>query len=107
VAGPAQADSYLYTKVYQGGEAVWVSNGDHLYIYDLAADGKAVAVKYIRQDSGTTTYIAWNTSGSGSVVDHHMDLVEGSYIEYSVCLGTTSNWNIDEATCSNWRFDYA
>lgn len=107
LSGPtAVADSSRCTPSGCAGQARFVSLGEHLYVDDKLADGhSAVAVYWL--EGGTGPFEVWNPNGNGSTVDHNMELPEGSWIYYYVCLGEYGLRSILSGTCSAGVTDYA
>ncbi len=86
-----------------GGYVAFNHNGDHLYASDTEPDGYGVYVYYYRADVDTNGEFT-NRNGSGTTVDHNMNMTEGTEIQYYVCRlnssGGTSN-------CSGWTYGTA
>lgn len=103
---PAVADSSRCTLSGCAGQARWVSYGEHLHVDDRLADGhSAVAVYWL--EGGTGPFHVWNPNGNGSSVDHNLELAEGSWIYYYVCLGEYGLRMVLTSTCSSGVTDYA
>lgn len=107
VSGPqAEADSTRCTPSGCAGQARFVSYGEHLHVADQLADGhSAVAVYWL--EGGTGPFHVWNPNGNGMSVDHNLELAEGSWIYYYVCLGEYGPRQILSGTCSAGVTDYA
>jgi hypothetical protein len=106
-AGPAAADSYQETRGNLGGSVWFFSYGEHLQIYDELADGHSVVVFDQRQDLCCTWYSGWNHGGEGSVKDYDLNMPEGDWINYYVCLGEYATKTIVPGTCSPIAEDLA
>ncbi len=89
------------------GSASFVKDGDHLYVWDNAADGHSVFVRYYRSDVNGLAGVAWNYHGAGTRVDHNMDIPEGGWINYQVCLGRYSDRLVYDWSCSDYRVENA
>ncbi|GAA2360267.1 hypothetical protein GCM10009854_44110 [Saccharopolyspora halophila] len=85
------------------GHAAFDHNGDHLYAADTDSDGYGVYVKYYRADVDTWGEFT-NRKGSGTTVDHNMNMREGSKIRYRVCRLSSSGGTIN---CSGWTYGTA
>ncbi|MCG5435247.1 hypothetical protein [Micromonospora foliorum] len=75
-------------------------DGDHLYVWDNKADGHSVVALYSRSDTGNQSNATWNHYGAGTRLDHNMDIPEGGYIIYRVCLGEYADQIVLDWTCS-------
>lgn len=105
-ASPAAADSSQCTPSGCAGKANFVSYGEHLKVTDALGDGhSAVAMYWL--EGGTGPFHVWNPNGNGTTVDHNMELPEGSWIFYKVCLGEYGPRDVLETTCSAGTTDYA
>lgn len=102
VPGSASADSYACTYgpgAYNcEGRAEFVSHGEHFYLKDQKADGHSAVLRYYRSDTQQWK-TAWNHSGNGTTKDINLDMPEGYYVEYYVCLGEYGDRDILEETC--------
>lgn len=108
-ATPASADTSQSSKAGSGAitgaaRANFVSHGEHLFVEDRDGDGHSVLARYWLAD-GTGPHIARNPDGNGSRKDFNLDLAEGTWIFYQVCVseGTTPL----AGTCSAGVTDYA
>jgi hypothetical protein len=113
-AAPALADVWWETggthvgdicTVSCKGSASFVHDGDHLYVWDNAADGRSAVVIYFRSDTGDQKNAAWNHFGANTVLDHNMNIPEGGWIKYHVCLGDYAAGKYD--TCSSFYTENA
>lgn len=86
-AAPASATSSVCASTCAG-SAYFNSYGEHLYVYDNAADGLAVVVWNQRYDLGGGWYQGWNTTGSGTVRHFDLSIPDGTPFNYYVCLGS-------------------
>jgi hypothetical protein len=105
-APTATADSSQCTPGGCAGKAVFVSLGEHLQVTDAASDGHSAVAVYWPQ-GGTGPFTVWNHGGQGTTVDGNLDLAEGAWIYYYVCLGEYGTREILTATCSAGVTDYA
>ncbi|MGC0382506.1 hypothetical protein [Streptomyces sp. SAI-129] len=98
---------YRTTDCY--GSASFVHDGDHLLVWDNAADGHSVVVEYLRSDENGDDYLrAWNYYGKYDRLDVNMNLAEdGGYISYRVCLGEYGTRKVLSDTCSEFNFEFA
>jgi hypothetical protein len=69
------------------GMAYFVAYGEHLYVCDKQPDGYAAVAEYTRTDVPGQNNVAWNRNGSGTCIDHNMNMPEGAKITFRVCLG--------------------
>jgi hypothetical protein len=108
VAGavPAMADSSMST-LGNAGSANFTSYGEHLTIYDDKADGHSVVVLNVRQDLCCAEFEGWNHNGAKSFYDYNLDMPEGDWIDYYVCLGEYASRTILWNTCGGHIRDYA
>lgn len=105
-AAPASADSSECTRSGCAGKAVFVPLGEHLKVTDRTGDGhSAVALYWL--EGGTGPYLVWNHGGKGTTVDRNLDLPEGSWIYYQICLGEYGKRKVLTSTCSTGRTDWA
>jgi hypothetical protein len=110
-APPAVADSTQCSIAASGAAACaagaeFVSYGEHLYVRDQRADGHSAVVRYWL-DGGTGPFHVWNSGGNGTSVDHNLELAEGSWIFYQVCVGEYGIRDVWTSTCSVGVTDYA
>ncbi|HEY0640330.1 MAG TPA: hypothetical protein VGD67_22090 [Pseudonocardiaceae bacterium] len=108
-ATPAAADSTQCSVAASGtvacaAGAEFVSYGEHLYVNDRAADGHSALVRYWLAD-GTGPHTARNSNGNGTTLDVNLELAEGSWIFYQVCVSEGAT--ILAGTCSAGVTDYA
>lgn len=78
-----------YPTVYTSGgagKAYFVALGEHLFVCDLVPDGYGVVAQYTRTDVPGQNNEAKDGNGSGSCVDHNMNMPEGAKITFRVCL---------------------
>jgi len=87
-------------------EGLFTSFGEHLKVYDRAADGQSAVVLYGLSD-GTGPYFSWNLNESDSVVDIDLELPEGDWIFFKARLGEYGNKTIVSGTCGAGVTDYA
>lgn len=105
-ASPAAADSSQCTPGGCAGKAEFVSLGEHLKVTDALGDGhSAVAMYWL--EGGTGPFYVWNSGGNGTTVDHNMELAEGSWIFYKICLGEYGPRDVLEDTCNAGTTDWA
>lgn len=105
-ASPAYADSTQCTPSGCGGEAEFVSYGEHLWVRDQLADGHSAVARYWLE-GGSGPFSVWSSGGAGTSVDGDLDLAEGTWIFYQVCLGEAATKTIVSGTCSAGVTDYA
>src|SRR5256885_11622566 len=106
-ASAAEADSSRCTVDSAcAGRATVQSYGEVFKVYDQVADGhSAVALYWLPDGSGPT--MIWNSNGNGTVVTGDLELPEGSWITYRVCLGEGGPKTVMLETCSAPITDYA
>jgi hypothetical protein len=106
-ASAAAADSFRCTAGSGcAGRATFTSYGEIFHVYDQLADGhSAVALYWLPDGSGPT--MIWNSSGNGSDVTANLELAEGSWITYRVCLGEGGPKTVMLETCGAPITDYA
>lgn len=63
-----------------------MADGEHLFVCDQSPDGYGAVAKYTRTDVPLQNNIATNTNGSGTCIDHNMNMPEGAHITFSICL---------------------
>jgi len=110
-ATPAVADSSQCSIAASGASscaarANFVSLGEHLYVEDRIADGLSAVARYWLE-GGTGPFLVWNSNGAGSRVDRDLELPEGSWIFYQVCVGVALLGDVWTSTCSAGVTDYA
>jgi hypothetical protein len=88
------------------GKATFAGYGDLFTVYDRKSDGKAAVVQYWLPDGSGPNHV-WNSQGNGTAVKGDLELVEGAWITYRVCLGKQSTKTIYAATCSATTTDYS
>jgi hypothetical protein len=88
------------------GRATFTSLGEIFHVYDQSADGhSAVALYWLPDGSGPT--LIWNSGGNGTNVTANLELAEGSWITYRVCLGEFGPKQVLVETCGAPITDYA
>jgi|GEM_PF-6703494 len=110
-AAPAVADSSQCSIAASGAascaaRAEFVSLGEHLLVEDRVADGHSAVARYWLK-GGTGPFHVWNSGGAGTTVDHNLELPEGSWIFYQVCVGEFGLRDVWTSTCSAGVTDYA
>ncbi|MEU7207133.1 hypothetical protein AB0B06_01885 [Streptomyces sp. NPDC044989] len=103
-SGPHEGDRCTEAPRCSGSTS-FVRDGDHLLIWDNAADGHSVVVLYERSDLGYRT--VWNHYGKYHRLDVNMNLPESGWISYKVCLGEYGSGEILEYTCSPYNWESA
>lgn len=101
----AAADSSRCAKDCAG-KASFTSYGEIFHVLDRKADGHSVVVLYWLPD-GTGPHKVWNSKGNGSDVKANLELAEGSWITYRVCLGEYGARKVLTSTCGSTITDYA
>ncbi|AZM77503.1 hypothetical protein D1J63_23100 [Streptomyces sp. KPB2] len=104
-SAPHKGDRCTYANSCAG-SASFVHDGDHLLVWDNAADGHSVVVEYERSDENGTDYLrAWNYYGKYHRLDANMNIPEDGWISYRVCLGEYGSRKVLKDTCSafNWE----
>lgn len=106
-ASAADADSSRCT-VDSGcaGRATFTSLGEIFHVFDQKADGHSAVVLYWLPDGSGPTLI-WNSNGNGTEVTANLELPEGSWISYRVCLGEGGPKTVMTETCGAPLTDYA
>ena len=88
------------------GRATFTSLGEIFHVFDQSADGhSAVALYWLPDGSGPT--MIWNSTGNGTDVTANLELAEGSWITYRVCLGEGGPKQVMLETCGAPITDYA
>jgi hypothetical protein len=110
-AQPAVADSSVCSVAASGAtscaaKASFVSLGEHLKVTDAAADGHSAVARYWLQ-GGTGPFLVWNSGGNGTTVDQNLELAEGTWIFYQVCVGEFGTRDVWTSTCNAGVTDYA
>lgn len=110
-AQPAVADSSVCSIAASGAgscaaRANFVSLGEHLMVTDAVADGHSAVARYWLQ-GGTGPFLVWNSGGQGTTVDANLELAEGSWIFYQVCVGEFGARDVWTSTCNAGVTDYA
>lgn len=103
-ASVAAADSSRCAKTCAG-KASFTSYGEIFHVLDRKADGHSVVVLYWLPDG--TWHKVWNSKGNGSDVKANLELREGSWITYRVCLGEYGDRKVLTSTCGPTITDYA
>ncbi|GAA2352475.1 Hsp70 family protein [Dactylosporangium salmoneum] len=81
-------------------KAYFVANGEHLYVCDESSDSYGAVAQYTRTDVPAQNNEAVNKGGSGTCVDHNMNMAEGVQITFRVCLLNSSG---AKSNCSAYR----
>ncbi|MCX4549794.1 hypothetical protein OG204_17750 [Streptomyces sp. NBC_01387] len=106
-SGPHTGDTCTWSNSCAG-SASFVHAGDHLLVWDNAADGHSVVVEYERSDVGGSDYIRdWNSYGKYAKLDVNMNLPEDGWITYRVCLGEYGSRTVLRDTCSSFLWESA
>jgi hypothetical protein len=105
-AKPALADSSLCTPSGCAGKATFASYGEILTVYDQTGDGHSAVGLYWLQ-GGSGPFYVWAASGAGTSTRSDLELPEGSWIYYQVCLGEYGSKTLVSGTCSAGVTDYA
>ncbi len=106
-ASAAAADSSRCTvDAACAGRATFTSLGEIFHVFDQQADGHSAVVLYWLPDGSGPTML-WNSSGNGSDVSFNLELPEGSWITYRVCLGEGGPKQVMLETCGPQITDYA
>lgn len=106
-ASAADADSSRCTAdTGCAGRATFTSLGEIFHVFDQLADGHSAVVLYWLPDGSGPTLI-WNSNGNGTDVTANLELPEGSWITYRVCLGEFGPKQVLLATCGAQITDYA
>lgn len=106
VADSSQCSVAASGAVACAARANFASYGEHLYVSDQDADGHSAVVRYWLE-GGTGPFHVWNSGGNGTTVDHNLELPEGSWIFYQVCVGESLIRDVWTSTCSAGVTDYA
>ena len=88
------------------GRATFASYGEVFKVFDQAADGHSAVVLYWLSD-GTGPHFGWNSQGNGTTFTLNLELAEGDWIFYRVCLGESGPKTLVSGTCSAGVTDYA
>lgn len=103
----AEADSSRCTSDSAcAGRATFTSLGEIFHVHDQSADGHSAVALYWLPD-GTGPTMIWNSNGNGTNVTANLELPEGSWITYRVCLGEGGPKQVLIATCGAPITDYA
>jgi hypothetical protein len=103
----AEADSSRCTADSGcAGRAAFTSLGEVFHVFDQSADGHSAVVLYWLPD-GSGPNLIWNSSGNGTNVTGDLELPEGSWITYRVCLGEGGPKQVLTETCGAPITDYA
>jgi hypothetical protein len=106
-ASAAAADSSRCTSdAGCAGRATFASYGEVFTVYDQRADGHSAVALYWLPD-GSGPHHIWNSTGNGTSVKGDLELPEGSWITYRVCLGEGGPKQVLTATCGATITDYA
>jgi hypothetical protein len=107
VSTPGYADSSRCTSDSAcAGKATFASYGEVFTVYDQKADGHSAVVLYWLP-AGVGPLYVWNSGGNGTSAKGDLELPEGSWITYRVCLGEAGTKQILTATCGATITDYA
>lgn len=87
---PPQPNASVCTSGGCAARAYFVAEGEHLFVCDQTPDGYGAVAQYTRTDVPGQNNVAWNRNGSGTCVDHNMNMPEGAKIRFRVCLGDKS-----------------
>lgn len=91
--GPTVYDSSGY-KAY----GIFLSDGDHIRVDDVYADGKSAVVVW--NDPHLIERHCWDSNGSNNgYTDCNYNITEGAYVDYKVCLGEYGSGYIYTSTC--------
>ncbi|MEU0128952.1 hypothetical protein [Streptomyces sp. NPDC006289] len=105
--GPHTGDKCTWSNSCAG-SASFVHDGDHLLVWDNAADGHSVVVEYERSDVGGSDYIRdWNHYGKYAKLDINTNIPEAGWITYRVCLGEYGSRSVLRDTCSSFLYESA
>lgn len=88
------------------GEGQFRSTDAHFVVRDRDADGKSAVVAYWLTGGVGPLYV-WNSGGNGTVVDKPVNVAEGGWIYYKVCIADYSATNPQLRSCSGGLTDYA
>jgi hypothetical protein len=106
-AAAAAADSARCTADSGcAGRATFASYGEVFTVYDQLGDGHSAVALYWLPD-GSGPHLIWNSNGNGTNVKGDLELPEGSWITYRVCLGEFGARQVLTATCGATITDYA
>jgi hypothetical protein len=107
VSTPAYADSSRCTVDSAcAGKATFASYGEVFTVYDQKSDGHSAVVLYWLP-AGVGPLSVWSHSGSGTTAKGDLELPEGSWITYKVCLGEYGTKQVLQETCGAPITDYA
>ncbi|GDY33398.1 serine/threonine-protein kinase [Gandjariella thermophila] len=98
-SSPAEQPTSVCTPDGCAARASFVAYGDHLYVCDNKADGHSAVAWYQRSDVPGQNNEAWDNNGSGTCIDHNMNMPEGAKITYRVCVGDYDTRRL--LVCSN------
>ncbi|MCK2238716.1 MULTISPECIES: hypothetical protein [unclassified Crossiella] len=80
------------------GKASFKSLGEVFTLTDQVGDGHSAVLLYWLPD-GTGPHLVWNPNGKGTSVTANLELGEGSWVHYRVCLGEHGSKDVLENTC--------
>ncbi len=80
------------------GKAAFKSLGEVFTVTDQVGDGHSAVLLYWLPD-GTGPHLVWNPNGKGTSVTANLELAEGSWVHYRVCLGEHGTKDVLENTC--------
>ncbi|MCO1576170.1 hypothetical protein M8C13_10420 [Crossiella sp. SN42] len=80
------------------GKASFKSLGEVFTVTDQVGDGHSAVLLYWLPD-GTGPHLVWNAKGKGTSVTANLELAEGSWVHYRVCLGEHGTKDVLESTC--------
>ncbi|GAA2136856.1 hypothetical protein [Glycomyces algeriensis] len=101
IAAPAQAATPCVAST--GAKVCFNPDGEHLYVYDTAADGMAATAFYTFNDWDDDDWVrAENNGGAGSVLDWDLSLAENVLICF-VATATERDVIITQSESSGYR----
>lgn len=80
------------------GKASFKSLGEVFTLTDQVGDGHSAVLLYWLPD-GTGPHLVWNPNGKGTSITKNLELAEGSWLHYRVCLGEHGTKDVLETTC--------
>lgn len=98
-SGIASADSERCTADSGcAGRANFVTSTDTFTVFDQDPDGHSAVALYWLPD-GTGPHLIWNSKGNGTSVPADLDLADGGWVTYRVCLGEGGPKEVLQDTC--------
>jgi len=88
---PPPATAAVCTPNGCAARAYFVATGEHLFVCDQETDGYGGAAFYTRTDVPGQNNLATDTNGSGTCIDHNMNMPDGAKITFKVCLVDADN----------------